>query len=183
MSAVIRTSSGQSALLPSTHTASYLPAWDSNLNAYVDVAPTGASELASASNNTGTAFPAPATSTDVPGLSISVAASGGRPVWLAVFAACQQTTTGAGVGLLAVYDTTGGGSVFLGNIFNTLPNSIGTYSKFFTIQGQLPVGVLATAKTYKVQAQCLVDTASSAAFSLLNGGSASTPSYLSAQAR
>lgn len=172
------------ALLPAVHTPGYLLAWDLATSKYVEVAPTGVSELGVGSNNTGVAQAVTTVSTDLTGLTIDIAASGGRPVWLSVYAAAQQTTVGAGIALLALYDMTAGGAgVFICNFFGPLPNSIGTYSKYFSISGSIPMGVLAAPKSYKVQVQVLQDTASAAAFSVLNGSSASPPSFLAAAAR
>lgn len=144
-----------------------VPAYSQALGQYVPTNPGGAAELASASNNTGTAT-APTTANGaptliaVPGTSITIPASAGRPVTVEWETTVNQTVAGAG----NVWLNAQAGATVYGSSIHPLPNSTAFGAAITTCFGKTRLGVLAAPLTLQLFAG--VSSPVGAVASLLN---------------
>jgi hypothetical protein len=138
-------------------------------------------ELAYAENNTGvvTALPAATTVVLVPGCVIVVPASN-RPVYLEAEIFTQNTSAQAGFLGCVISETTSGGPVILKTGLAQDAATVGTASKFSSVQCRKRLGVTSTVRTFALYAQAFGDAAGLTA-NVLN--TASSPSSIGAYAR
>lgn len=171
--------------LPSSPSADGLLQYDATAGSYIDVPTIG--ELVSSINEsqTVTLVSSAGPKIEFPANTVTIPSSD-RPVWIEVSASCEQTVVGDGLAMLSLYDTTINQTVtFLVNFFTRMPcpTTLGTVSRFFTINGAFRLGPLTGPRTYKIVAQEILESGSSAQFRLLNGLSSSSGTYIRAVAR
>lgn len=144
--------------------------------------PAAPGELSSGKNNTGVATTIGVNgSADIPGLTLSIPATT-KDVIIRAVLPIQQTVVGQGLVVAGIYETTGGGNVFVQNFYMFLSNSTGSGSKFIPVFGEYALGPVASTRTFKVTASLVNDTGSLATVSVLNGVS-SAVSYVEAVAQ
>jgi hypothetical protein len=171
--------------LPSAPSANGLLQYDSNTSKYIDIPPIG--ELVSSTNESQSVMLVSSAGPKIefPANTITVPSSD-RPVWIEISASCEQTVVGDGLAMLSLYDTTINTTVtFMVNFFTRMPcpTSLGTVSRFFTINGALRLGPHIGPRTYKIVAQEVLESGSAAQFRLLNGLSSSSGTTIRAVAR
>jgi hypothetical protein len=161
-----------------------LLAWSATLGTYTPVAPTGASELASAINTTGTYTGCSAagglgTVVPIPGTAISISNSNGRPVVLHYGANAIQTAVGDGDIYLSLYETTTTATGKHSAIIR-LPNSINSATYVMTLINQFPIGAVSSTRTFDLRVVIFAPTANNPAASILNASN--NPTFLRAVA-
>jgi hypothetical protein len=171
--------------LPSSPSSNGLMQYDSGTSKYIVIPPIG--ELVSSTNESQTVTLVSSAGPKIEFSANTVTVpSSERPVWIEVSASCEQTVVGDGLAMLSLYDTTINQTVtFLVNFFTRMPcpTTLGTVSRFFTISGALRLGPHVGPRTYKVVAQEILESGSSAQFRLLNGLSSSSGTTIRAVAR
>lgn len=162
-----------------------VPVWSASLGQWVPANPTGASELAAAENITavtqtivGVANTISAVTT-ITGTAISVPASGGRPVTFHYGAAISQSVAGDGSWYLNIQETTAG-NVTIGGKAVRLPNSTAASTDVLGIDGEFPIGVVASTRQFRLIGFLWCPAANTPQVVIANA--ATTPSYLRAVA-
>jgi hypothetical protein len=101
-------------------------------------------------------------------------------LWLHVGAVLAQTALGTGSAFVSIYETTGGGNVWLESFMANLPNDTGNTAAYLQISGAYRVGPTTTTRTFKLAG--VVNVASGApGASVIN--SSTSPSFLLAEAK
>lgn len=149
--------------------------WDAATSRFVPVNPIGNSEVASASNTTanptalsaaggaGAIVAIPST-----GISVTAAASAGRPITLEGKACFAQSAAGVGTLYLLIYETTGGGSVLKEYGATPLPNTAVAGLNAIDVRVKTRLGVVASTRTFELRAYIFAAAANNPAGSINN---------------